>query len=694
VVLGLATTVAAAAVPTGYTYVSPVPGSRYVSPGNTIALRTVAGAASISPGAIEVQGAASGPCAGSLRISDDGRTVFFVPAAPFRAGERVTVRVNPAHAEGGLPPLTFDFTVSTAAHRPSIDLSEEDSDPASSPTPREYSPLSSQAIGEPLPSSYPPIVLHIVKPGDPGNVFMTPNPPGNGVYGNLVILDRLGQPLFYRRNPTRPSDSRMQPNGLLTYFDAGTERYLAMDESFTVVDTFAMGNGYTTDSHDFRILDNGHVLLMSYDPQPVRMDSVVAGGDSNAVVTGLVIQELDAAKNVVFQWRSWDHFQITDAVPCVVNLLASSVDYVHGNAIDLDQDGNLILSCRHMNEITKIDRSTGDVIWRFGLNAVNNQFTVFGDTRGFSHQHDVRRLPNGNLSLFDNGNCLSPQYSRALEFSLDEVNRTATLVWEYRNNPDIFGRATGNNQRRAGGTMINWGFGDVVTDLAPDGSKTFEVTFGQMNMRTYRALRQAWTSYNFTLGASALTFGPTEVYDRVTLPLNVQNLTAQPIEIDYFVSSDSLEFRVLDPMPLVLGPGAVHEVEVEFRPVRLGLRTALLYARAINDTQLVAQSVEVRGTGTGATAVEETQIQPALAVSPSPARGAARIRFATSSDAHVRLEVVDIQGRVVAVLADERLPAGSHERSWAPRTEHPPGLHFVRWSDGRETRSAKLVRIR
>jgi hypothetical protein len=523
---------------------------------------------------------------------------------------------------------------------------------------------------------------------------MTPNPAGASSYGNIVVLDWRGQPVFYRKTPARASDLRVQPNGLLTYFDQGAGNYKALDYTLALVDSFAMGNGYETDSHDLQILPNGNALLMAYDDQPVRMDLVVPGGNPNAIVTGLILQEIDENKNVVFQWRSWDHFAITDAVDCVVNLLGANVDYCHGNSVSPDNDGNLLISSRHMNEITKISRATGDILWRFGPNAVNNQFTVIGDTRGFSHQHDARRLPNGNLTLFDNGNCLSPEYSRALEYALDEVNHTATLVWEYRNTPDIYGRATGNNQRRGSGTMINWGFGDVVTDLAADDTKVFEVTFGQTNMRTYRALRQPWQSYNYTLGASGLHFGPVAMYQTRVLPLSVQNLTQQPIEIDYFISSDSLEFRVTDPMPLTLGPGASHEVSVQFRPVQAGLRTASLYARAVNDTELVAQSVDLDGTGSGETDVAELGGESPLVVSPTPARGPASIRFTLTRESSVRLEVLDIQGRTVALLADEPLPAGSHERFWVPGPSEPPGLHFVRWSDGRETRTAKLVRIR
>ncbi len=45
-----------------------------------------------------------------------------------------------------------------------------------------------------------------------------------------------------------------------------------------------------------------------------------------------------------------------------------------------------------MDEITKIDRNTGDIIWRFGPQAKNNMFTFLNDTVGFSYPHDIQQL--------------------------------------------------------------------------------------------------------------------------------------------------------------------------------------------------------------------------------------------------------------------------------------------------------------
>ena len=84
------------------------------------------------------------------------------------------------------------------------------------------------------------------------------------------------------------------------------------------------------------------------------------------------------------------------------------------------------------SEIIKIDRENGNVIWIMG--GPTNEFTIYDDPlNGVSWQHDVSRLDNGNILIFDNGNYHDPHLSRVVEYSIDEINKTATLVWEYQN---------------------------------------------------------------------------------------------------------------------------------------------------------------------------------------------------------------------------------------------------------------------
>jgi hypothetical protein len=66
-------------------------------------------------------------------------------------------------------------------------------------------------------------------------------------------------------------------------------------------------------------------------------------------------------------------------------------------------------------------------------------------------------------------------------------------------------------------------------------------------------------------------------------------------------------------------------------------------------------------------------------IAPNPARaGAARIAFAVPRAAAVELTVHDIQGRMVAKLADGMVPAGMHARTWNA-SQAAAGIYFVRF---------------
>jgi hypothetical protein len=89
--------------------------------------------------------------------------------------------------------------------------------------------------------------------------------------------------------------------------------------------------------------------------------------------------------------------------------------------------------------------------------------------------------------------------------------------------------------------------------------------------------------------------------------------------------------------------------------------------------------------GSGAVvAVEAAELPTEFAIDrvwPTPSRGPLRLAFSLPRDADVRLVVMDVQGREVAVLADGLVPAGRHERLWSGRTRGgsaPAGIYFAR----------------
>jgi hypothetical protein len=504
-----------------FLYVDPLPGSKMVFRGTNIIVRRnepIERESAQSPGSISVTGSASGPHTAGCVISDDDRTAVWTPSAPFTPGETVTVRLPGwfhGEASNTGPPFSWSFKVSGMTLPPPTFGASSEWNGALSVGPRATGMRTSSrtVTGRPdsVPTDFPVRRIDTLNDPAPGSLFLTTtNPlPGSGFYA--MVLDNSGNPAGYRRTaPFSCNDFKVQPNGFLSYASvtgiAGAVGIaktvdMVLDSTFAVVDSFQCGNGYTADFHEFLLLPNGHAYMMAYDPQIVDMSQVVPGGKPNAVVYGSIIQELDALKNVVFQWRSWDYIPITD---CYDDLTASTFDYVHVNSIDVDSDGNLLVSCRETAEILKIDHLTGDIIWRWG--GKQNQFAFIGENalntpNFFSYQHDVRRIANGHITLMDNGNQHRPPYSRAAEYALDEAGKTATLVWEYRHTPDVFDPAAGSVQRLPNGnTLIGWGtanflgVGDVaVTEVRPDKNVAFEMSMPK-GLFSYRAFRYPWKS--------------------------------------------------------------------------------------------------------------------------------------------------------------------------------------------------------
>jgi len=488
-------------------YISPVPGSSLNMPRTNIIIKANEPVDQLTlrtSGVISVSGSKSGVHYGRLALSDDTRTVVFVPDVPFTEGEQVSVNVGDGlklMSGIGITPMKFSFMVTLKVVKAPLSLQiSEGLAPSSAhfvSTPNTFSTEDSL-----LPANFPNLSILTDSTTAPGYLFIS----NFGWTANvtstpyLMIIDNFGHPVFYRALQGSSTDFNLQPNGHLTYFDRIASVFYELDSSYSTVNSYVCGNGYATDLHELRILPNGHALLMGDDYQIVDMSKLVPNGDTAATVAGLIIQELDNEKDVVFQWRSWDHFQITDATH--EDLTAATIDYDHGNSLELDGDGNIILSNRHMDEITKINRSTGDIMWRMG--GKNNQFTFIDDSIAYSHQHAVRRLPNGNFTVFDNGNFHVPQFSRALEYQVDEVNKTATLVWQYRNTPDQFSLAMGYVQRLSNGnTLIGWGDSSpAVTEVTSDGRKVFEMALPDQVV-SYRAYRYQWNVPGSTTGVVA-----------------------------------------------------------------------------------------------------------------------------------------------------------------------------------------------
>ncbi len=343
----------------------------------------------------------------------------------------------------------------------------------------------------------------------------------NNSPNRCMILDNKGRVVYERFTNGYNLDFKMLSDTLISYYDWNSNCYYILNTAFTIVDSVKAQNGYVTDNHELQIdKKTGHYFLLAQEHVTMNMQDSVAGGYPNANVLGLIVQELDANKNVVFEWHTLDYLPVTASVG--VNLAAANIDYIHCNSIDLDTDTTFLLSSRHLNEVERIDRRTGKLIWRFGKAKNGSQFTFLNDTKGFSYQHDARRLQNGNILLFDNGNYRTGnRYSRAVEYKLNEENHTATMVWDYRNTPDVVSDFMGSAQRmHNGNTLIGWG-GAIPTFTEVDSNNNKLLEVAMTNPFSYRAYKYDNLSDIIKSNQNLIASIPDTIITCNSTPLNI-----------------------------------------------------------------------------------------------------------------------------------------------------------------------------
>jgi len=280
----------------------------------------------------------------------------------------------------------------------------------------------------------------------------------------------------------------------LSYFHRIDMSWIIINQSMNEVDTLSCAGSYNADYHDFQILANGNYILQAYDSRFIDMSLIVNGGQSVAWITGImIIQEFNSDNELVFEWDAWDHLDILDYDN--LDLTMSTIEWMHVNSIEIDNDQNILISNRVSSEVIKINRENGEVLWHLG--GPLNTFTILNDSKdGFNMQHDVRRLENGNITLFDNGVNHNPPISRALEYELNETTKTANLIWEYIHPDSLLGLAMGSVQRLPNGnTLINWGTisdrGALITEVTYAHDTVFEIQYPNEH-KVYKARKSDW----------------------------------------------------------------------------------------------------------------------------------------------------------------------------------------------------------
>lgn len=206
--------------------------------------------------------------------------------------------------------------------------------------------------------------------------------------------------------------------------------------------------------HDFvELPDDQGFAYLGVDPRiPEGAEGAIKGDE-------LVERLPDGSLRQV--WSAWDTFEWDPELD-----IDAGTWWSHANAVDyVPFDDTYLVGLRNFDAIVKIQRATGEVVWVLG--GRDSDFEITG--RPTRHQHQFQTLHDGGLLVFDNGS-VENLASRAVEFVLDDEGMTATQVWDYWGDEDLYSFGLGSVQRvQEDHTMVTWSTAGRVEEVDPGG---------------------------------------------------------------------------------------------------------------------------------------------------------------------------------------------------------------------------------
>jgi len=373
----------------------------------------------------------------------------------------------------------------------------------------------------------PPVDVVTSRSPSAGYVFIAPKM--KVAQAGPMILDNAGNVVWFNPLDTDGvADFRVQTyhgRPVLTWWrghapmGVGNGYYVLYDDTYHEVGRVYAGNEGAGDVHEFLITDRNTALFPVY--RRITTDLSRYGGPKEGRIFEGVVQEVDIATGrVLFEWHSYPAIGLAESYTPMPEALkehkrAAPWDYLHVNSIDVDEDGNLLVSARNTHAVYKLDRKTGKILWRLG--GKRSDFEM-GPGTTFNWQHDARRQDHGTITIFDNGAAPPVEkFTRILVLRADPGTKKATLVRSYHHPKRLLAPFEGNAQfLRNGNIFVGWGAIPDYSELDPNGNVLLDVKFGKgltkitepdQDADTYRAYRFPWVGHPTSRPALAVDGG-------------------------------------------------------------------------------------------------------------------------------------------------------------------------------------------
>ncbi len=418
-------------------------------------------------------------------------------------------------------------------------------------------------------------------------------------------------------------------------------------------------------------------------------------------------------KEVVWSWNTFDHYDMQDfdgiGGTWDQAYIDQQYDWTHVNALAFHEESNSVLiSVRHLSRITRIDYLTGDIIWNMGHEFPSGDVD-FGYDLGFSFQHSLQILDNGNIVILDNGNLsqiflgTADPTSRAIEIEINEATEDATIVWEYVLPTNLFGFASGNTQKLENGNYLitTVGGGGTSLEVNANGDIVWEANLNLSlpSGAVYRAMRVPGI---YPVAFSIVTQDlhthesePSVSVEDSTVAFEIHNEGYNAVMYEYTIVDDEGWFDSTIQEVLVQ-PGESFTVEYSSILIsNLASANPMVFTvTPINHTQLTKTANINAYTFPLAIDVEPIPNQFRLNKPyPNPMNPMTTIRFNVEARHASQLQVYDIAGRLVETLVNGELQIGEYEIVWNAFNQ-PSGVYFIRFTSGLKSETCKILLLK
>ena len=353
-----------------------------------------------------------------------------------------------------------------------------------------------------LPADFPPLSADTNGGSQAEWYLFAPSifiPPSAAHSPYVIITDSNGTPVWWKKDLFGASlDAKIfganEIGWSVSPISGNQRRFVIRGFDGRVTSVFS-GN---LDPHDFQVTPTGTYLAIRYVTRacpPDCADMSPWGGSAQSAVVDNEIVELDKDSRVLWTWKTRDHIALSEAgdsgwFPGVGN------DFIHMNAVEPDGTDGVIFSARNLNAIYHFTKSSGAVDWKIGGTNRPESLTVIGDLRPsamgatgkvLSGQHDVRKWPDGTVSVNDNGTNVRPP--SIVRYQIDTLARTAEVVEELSDSRVAAAFCCGSARRLPGGHwLVAWGAAPFLSELDSAGSPVLTIKYNLGRVFSYRAV--------------------------------------------------------------------------------------------------------------------------------------------------------------------------------------------------------------